>query len=334
MLDDRYLASGLAALARVRRRHWNAGHYGAAVLAAYFFAEEQGLDAAAAAALAAQLDRLIARHPELFAPPPDRSGGGDVAPVAASLRRTIGGLHAIGHNVIFATLALKACARRPELATPDHVAGLVALLDQFDGCGPGRPFYGWDDPASVRLEAADAIPRYDGEAAIARTALAAFARVEAVHPFLHQGIVGHLLTHAHALIDLARGEGPRRAPHRPCPTNSRRGAMRAPTTRTASTSSSPAIRPTSPRASRSPAAPPSPKSFAPRIERRRSGGATESRGEGANEWLPSATCSTSSPTSWPYVYSFYDLLRHVGDAGPERRALEAQLAYVLAPAQA
>lgn len=302
MLDDRYLASGLAALARVRRRHWNAGHYGAAVLAAYFFAEEQGLDAAASAALAAQLDRLIARHPELFAPPPDPSGCGDVAAVAAALRRTIGGLHAIGHNVIFATLALKACARRPELATPDHVAGLVALLDQFDGCGPGRPFYGWDDPASVRLEAADAIPRYDGEAAIARTALAAFARVEAVHPFLHQGIVGHLLTHAHALIDLARIGHPELAArghdaHRlyvklarnppdegePIP---RRAAIAA---------------------------------FAPRAAAfwRRDH-------EGAREWLVGHL--------FKYVYSFYDLLRHVDDAA-ERRALEAHLAYVLAPAQ-
>ena len=46
--------------------------------------------------------------------------------------------------------------------------------------------------------------------------------------------------------------------------------------------------------------------------------------EGPREWLVGHL--------FKYVYSFYDLLRHVDDAG-ERRALEAHLAYVLAPAQ-
>ena len=302
MLGDRYLASGLAALARVRDRHWNAGHYGAAVLAAYFFAEEQRLDAAATAALAEQLDRLIARHPELFAAraPGHAPDWGKVAALVEALKRTIGELHAIGHNVIFATLALKAVARRPELATPDNVAGLVELLGQFDAYGPGRPFYGWDDPASVRLEPADAIPVYDSEAAIARTALAAFAEIETVYPFLHQGIVGHLLTHAHALIDLARiGHAGLAAKGHDAHRLYVKLARNPPD----------AGEPIPREAAIDP--------FAPGMA-----AFWQRDHEGGNEWLVGHL--------FKYIYSFYDLVRHVDDAG-ERQALETHLAYVLAP---
>ena len=66
VLDQSHFDGGLRALSQVGDRHWNAGHYGAAVIAAYYFAHEQGLDAAAFAALARQLDRLIAKHEDLF----------------------------------------------------------------------------------------------------------------------------------------------------------------------------------------------------------------------------------------------------------------------------
>ncbi len=205
MIDDYYLEAGLITLSRVGEHHWNGGHFGAAVIAAYYFSHEQQLGQAAGAALARQLDRMIAGHNDLFLPH-DRAGKGmgDVTSIIAALDDNIVELHAIGHNVIFASLALKALRQRPELATPATIAGLVALVRQFYDHGPGRPFYGWPDILAVRVEPADDVPAYTDEATIALSALAAFSAIENVYPFLHQGIVGHLLTHAHALIELAR----------------------------------------------------------------------------------------------------------------------------------
>ena len=202
MIDDHYLEAGLIALSRVGESHWNEGHFGAAVIAAYYFAREQHLNDAAVAALARQINRLFEAHDLHKGSRHGRDA--DVAPLVTALDHNIGDLRAIGHNVIFATLALKALQQLPWLATPATVAGLVSLLRQFDEYGPGRPFYGWDEVTAVRVEPADNIPTYTDEPTIARAALHAFAAIEDVYPFLHQGIVGHLLTHAHALIELAR----------------------------------------------------------------------------------------------------------------------------------
>ena len=86
MIDDHYLEAGLIALSRVGESHWNEGHTGAAVIAAYYFAREQHLDDAAVAALARQINRLIAKHEDLFEPHDLHKGArqgrdADVAPI-------------------------------------------------------------------------------------------------------------------------------------------------------------------------------------------------------------------------------------------------------------
>ena len=298
VLDQSYLEAGLLALSRVGDRHWNTGHYGAAVIAAYYFAHEQGLDEAASMALARQLDRLIARHDDLFLPAGlDRDDDADLAPIVRALDRNIGQLRAIGHNVIFASLALKALRQLPQLATRAAIDGLTTLLAQFDDYGPGRPFYGWEDPTQVRIETVDDIPVYRDEATIARTALDAFAAIEKIYPFLHQGIVGHLLTHAHALIELARlgytdiaGKG--HDAHRLYIKLSRNPPDEGE---------------------------PIPKRDDPEFSP--SGAAYWQRDlEGNREWLVGHV--------FKYTYSFYDLIRHIDDDA-ERRRFHQQLAYVL-----
>ena len=301
MIADRYLEAGLLALSRVRERHWNAGHFGAAVIAAYYFAREQRLDSAAASALVRQLDRLIQKHEDLFLPHglDGANQSVDAAPVIAALDANIADLHAIGHNVIFATLALKAMQQVPRFATPATVAGLVTLLRQFDGYGPGRPFYGWDDISAVRVEPADEIPAYTDEQTIARSALDAFLAIEDVYPFLHQGIVGHLLTHAHALIDLARlgyldlaAKG--HEAHR----------LFIKLSRNSPDEGEPVSRDNA-------------------LDRFEPTTAAfwQTDHEGGREWLVGHV--------FKYTYSFYDLIQHVDDEN-KRNALEAHLAYVLA----
>src|ERR1051325_4544269 len=73
MLTRDYLAKGLTGMARALYGRWGApqwvaGHMGAAVLAAWYFQNENELDGAAAAALKAQVDSLIAQRPDFFVP--------------------------------------------------------------------------------------------------------------------------------------------------------------------------------------------------------------------------------------------------------------------------
>ena len=161
-------------------------------------------------------------------------------------------------------------------------------------------FNGRHDIGAVRVEPHDDIPVYANEPTIARCALAAFAAIEDVYPFLHQGIVGHLLTHAHALIELARlGHGDLAAKGH----DAHRLFIKL---------------------SRNPPdeGDPIPHSqalagFAPTTEV-----FWQRDHEGGREWLVGHV--------FKYTYSFYDLIRHVDDPGG-RTALERHLAYVLAP---
>ncbi len=47
-----------------------------------------------------------------------------------------------GHNVIFATLAIRALHGHPEYATPSIVEGIRKLAETFNGAVPGRGYYG------------------------------------------------------------------------------------------------------------------------------------------------------------------------------------------------
>ena len=65
-LGEQYLAQGLTGLSRAHEVGWFQGHYGAAVIAAYFFCHENGLDEPTTAAVRAQVDAMIAKHAHLF----------------------------------------------------------------------------------------------------------------------------------------------------------------------------------------------------------------------------------------------------------------------------
>ena len=158
---------------------------------------------------------------------------------------------------------------------------------------------GWDDISAVRVEPADEIPAYTDEQTIARSALDAFLAIEDVYPFLHQGIVGHLLTHAHALIDLARlgyldlaAKG--HEAHR----------LFIKLSRNSPDEGEPISRDNA-------------------LDRFEPTTAAfwQTDHEGGREWLVGHV--------FKYTYSFYDLIQHVDDEN-KRNALEAHLAYVLA----
>jgi len=123
-----YLARGLVALSDAHRRGWLQGHNGAAVLAACYFCEENGLDERTTQALGKQIDAFIAKNPDEFPAPVPGRGTADATRIVEQLDSQIGALRAGGHDVIFASLALRALRDLPEYATPKIVDGICDLL--------------------------------------------------------------------------------------------------------------------------------------------------------------------------------------------------------------
>ncbi len=127
-LGPEYLAKGLAALSDAHRRGWLQGHSGAAVLAACYFCKENGLGERTTEALARQIEAFVAKNPDEFPAPVPGRGTADPVRIVEQLDSQIGALRAGGHDVIFASLALRALRDLPEYATPKIVDGICDLL--------------------------------------------------------------------------------------------------------------------------------------------------------------------------------------------------------------
>ena len=205
--DHDRLLLGLTGLARAGATDANSGHWGAAVLAAHFLCEEFVPDHEVKASIDVHLERLIVRFAALFEPVKGETECVDPeGRIAAVLASHGSHLRAIGHDVIFAALALALKALRATTRPPSRaiVDGIVQLLHRFDESDTGGPFFGYSDPRAVRVESRDDIPAYDSEAAIAVSALDGFAAIPRIYGGLHSGVVGHLLTLAYAAIEIGR----------------------------------------------------------------------------------------------------------------------------------
>ena len=220
MVDFQYLAKGLSGLARAHRASIMAGHLGAAVVTGYFFGEDQpDLDERVYAGIGRELERILHGEEswfdpkkagvtvaELFEPFPDEpSREGQIERIVTALANNIGELHESGHNVIFASIAIRAIADHPRYATPSMVEGICKLIAGFDGTYPGRGYYGakrgWMDGDQVSLPDDDRSAPYRDEAAMVEVVMDELIRTG---PVRRQGFGGlwHLINHAAALIEL------------------------------------------------------------------------------------------------------------------------------------
>lgn len=220
MVDFQYLVRGLTGLARAHRANIMAGHLGAAVVTGYFFGEDRpNLDPPVYTGITGELERILRGEeswfdpqkagitvPELFEPFPQQAAREEgVEPIAAALARNIGELHESGHNVIFASIAIRALRDHPEWATRPIVDGIRTLIAGFDGTYPGRGYYGkergWVDGDKVELAADDRIATYQDQEAMAAAVLETLIDTA---PVRRQGFGGlwHLINHAAALIEL------------------------------------------------------------------------------------------------------------------------------------
>ena len=223
MIDFAYLSKGLNALARAHHMSSMAGHLGASLVAGYFVGEQRpNLDQTVYEGIEGDLDRVIdgesvfgrkmsknseLADSELFAPfPSQKADPSLVDGVAEGLLSNVGEARQSGHNVIFASLTIRALKEHPELATPAVVDGIRRLLSLFDDEHPGSGYYGRDkgriSGSKITLSETDDIPEYDSIEGMALAVLDELLNQDAqVHKVGYGGLV-HIVNHAAAIVDL------------------------------------------------------------------------------------------------------------------------------------
>lgn len=223
-LDGSYLEKGLNALARAHHMSSMAGHLGASLLAGYFIGEHRPkLDPEVYAGIKDDLGRVIgggsvfgkkmARNSkladsELFEPfPKQKPDDALIDGIAEGLEKGIDQPRQSGHNVIFASLAIRALKERPECATPAVVDGILKLMDLFVDETPGSGYYGKEKGRihgnKIVLSDDDGAPEYDD---IEGMAIAVFDEAIDLTPETHRvgyGGLVHIINHAGAIADLA-----------------------------------------------------------------------------------------------------------------------------------
>ena len=187
-----YLEAGVAALANTWRGYWGNGHYGAAAIAAWFFAREMDLDERTCKAIQAELDAFRSQGSAFFEfeTPKEEATPERVPEIVRSLEQGIDSMRGGGHDVIFATLALKAFRQAPELARPQWIDGILKLdahlRERF------RP------DADTDFNRSHPVPKWQTPQEMLEFALACFVRNSSA------GEVGliHEITHADAVAEL------------------------------------------------------------------------------------------------------------------------------------
>tara|TARA_R110002096_G_scaffold203718_15_gene389101 strand:- start:4532 stop:6211 length:1680 start_codon:yes stop_codon:yes gene_type:complete len=146
--------------------------------------------------------------PELFADFPRETPNENLIDgIAEALEKNIGKPRQSGHNVIFASIAIRALKEHPELATPSVVVGIRKLIHQFDGAHPGSGYYGKERGRitgnKIQLPEETSVPPYKTLAAMGD---AVIAEILAQDPNVHRqgyGSLVHLINHAGAIVDRA-----------------------------------------------------------------------------------------------------------------------------------
>lgn len=200
-LPTSYLDLGLAGLARAHDAgDANRGHYGAGLIAAYLLSADHPLPAATRAGLHDQAERFIAHNRRFLTPYPGSGPtiGSTEARLIAALTSNVDHLCAIGHNVIFAVMAIRALRRLGQDPGERQTASLCAAITDLSS--PLTTAMGLDLGG---LDLA-AMPPYRDSAEVAVTALREMPKFARVYAGLFAGWVGHVVTLGHAVVELDR----------------------------------------------------------------------------------------------------------------------------------
>jgi hypothetical protein len=190
--ETRLMLLGLNGLARANELDYFAdGHRGASMVAAHLMCVDNGLDKRATSRIA-QLFDLNWASSALCKPFPDTEPRpGRVHEIGVALAEGGEVLRQVGHNAIFAMLAIKAFRMLPSAATPERIDGVCALIRSFTPWRDVKPDADIDPPPFAESAAASQF--------ILREAIAAIERFVG----FGQGFAGHMLTFGQALVELA-----------------------------------------------------------------------------------------------------------------------------------
>ena len=192
MSDKHLLLLGLNALARAHELDYFAdGHRGAGMVAAHLLCVNNDLDERARSRITELVDFNWASS-ALCEPFPDAEPEpARINEIGVALIEGAEVLRQVGHNAIFAMLAIKAFRMMPGAATAQRIDGVCAMIRSF------RPWRDMEPDSKV-----DPPPFADTVAAsrfILREASAAIDRFVG----FGQGFAGHMLTFGQALVELA-----------------------------------------------------------------------------------------------------------------------------------
>ena len=192
MSNERLLLLGLNGLARAHELDYFAdGHRGASMVAAHLLCVDNDLDEHATSRIAELVDLNWASSALCESFPDAESEPAWIDKIGVALTEGAEALRQVGHNAIFAMLAIKAFRLMPRAATSQRIDGVCNLIRSF------TPWCDMDPDPDV-----DPPPFADPGAAsqfILREASAAIDRFVG----FGQGFAGHMLTFGQALVELA-----------------------------------------------------------------------------------------------------------------------------------
>ena len=216
-----YLEKGLLGLSRSHLVDAMTGHLGATLVAGYLFSKEHGeLDRKVHAGIEKELDRVLNGESvfdpgeggsittsELFVPYPDEAVQVDqIDRIAQVLSRNIGETRSSGHNVIFASLSIRALHEYPQHGTSSIIDGICRLIKGFDRASAGSGYYGREkgriDGDMITLPEHPDFPPYSN---LSGMIVAVLDELIETSSDRRQGFGGlwHVINHAASLIDLS-----------------------------------------------------------------------------------------------------------------------------------
>ncbi|MDA7902366.1 hypothetical protein N9B31_01780 [Mariniblastus sp.] len=223
MVDFKYLQKGIAGLANAHPLGTMSGHLGAAVAAGYFIGEDHAdLSAVVTRGIESELERVLngeeaiwfdvkktgIQPTELFEIGPNQAAVPDrIREIAAALAGNVGTLKQSGHNVIFASIAIRALGSHEQYATPWAIDGVCKLIKKFNGVSSGRGYFGkkkgWKTGSEIELSPAAESQRYKSIQEMIDLTMEELIECSGVKK---QGFGGfwHLINHAAGIVELDR----------------------------------------------------------------------------------------------------------------------------------
>lgn len=216
-----YLEKGLLGLSRAHLVDTMTGHLGATLVAGYLFSKEhRELDRKVHEGIEKELDRVLNGESvfdpgeggsittsELFVPYPDEAMQVDqIDRIARVLSGNIGETRSSGHNVIFASLSIRALREYPRHATSSIIDGICSLIGGFAQASAGSGYYGREkgriDGDMIVLPEDPDFPPYSNLERMLGAVLDELIETAAER---RQGFGGlwHVINHAASLIDLS-----------------------------------------------------------------------------------------------------------------------------------